>query len=783
MRKPVKTQTVAERSGGMKEEFDYIGKRIPRIESRGKVTGSVKYVSDMMLPGMVYARFLRSPHAHAKVISVDTSRAEKLPGVKLVLTPDDVVGKINPHGITHPKHQYPLHQEVMYVGDEVAAVAAVDAETAEEALGLIEVEYEELPAVFDPEEAMGPGAPQLHEEAGNVRDQSRVRIGNIEDGFREADHIVKGKFETSKQVHVTLETHGCLSSYNPADGKLTHWTPTQQVLYTQLDIADALDMPASKIRVINPEGIGGGFGSRVGTFAYDVCAALMSIKLGKPVKMILNREEEFMATRSRHPFTREVEVGLKKDGTIVGWRGKAISDMGGYADWGPCVTRLSNAVAPGPYKIPNIWIDAYPVYTNKSISGAFRGFGATQSNFARESLLDIAADQIGMDPLELRLKNVIKPDDLPYTTSTGFVVRSCGVEECLKKAAEAIGWSKKRKPYTGVGMASIIAWGAIRLIGLEEDFSSAEVEVSPDGSLIVRTGNVDVGQGLYTTLAQVAAEELGIPLEKVTIIGADSGATPPDLGCWASRSAVTTGSAVKKAAAAAKEKLFRIAGKMLEVETGDLIARHGNIYIKDLNKAVTIKDVASAAYFTTIDGGDGPVIGQGVWSSPTTPLNEDGYGDCAPAYTFAANAAEVEVDPETGQMKLTKYVTAHDVGRALNEITVEGQLQGGVSQAVGYGMFEDGLLYDNETGQLLNPSIMDYKVPTAVDLPEIQPIIVETIDPDTLMGQKGLGDVSIHLGAPAVANAVFDAVGVRISDLPVTPVKILRALKEKEGRT
>ena len=764
----------------MSEEFEVIGKRIPRIESIPKVTGSINYIADMILPGMLYARFLRSPHAHARVIGIDTSEAERLPGVKLILTPDDIVRRTYPIGRTLPKHQYCLHQEVRYVGDEVAAVAAVDEETAEEALGLIEVTYEVLPFVLDPEEAMSPGAPQLHEEERNIREPKRVRIGNIEDGFSEADCIVKGRFQTSRQSHVALDTHGCLSSYNPASGKLTHWTPTQYVFFTRLSLADALKMPASKVRIINPEAIGGGFGGKAVTaFGYDVVAALMSKKLGKPVKIILSREEEFMATRSRIPFIREPEIGLKKDGTITAWREKVILDIGAYTDWGPLVALCSQSVLSGPYKIPNIWVDSYSVYTNKSINGAMRGFGNPQVTLARESLLDIAAERLGMDPIELRMKNIIKTEELPYTTSTGIIVHSCGMEKCLNKVAQIIGWKNKRKPNTGVGVACSINWSGIKLTKFDADYGSAQVEVAADGSVIVRTGNSDIGQGLYTVLSQVAAEELGVSLENIILVGADSETTPPDLGCSSSRSALVTGSAVKKAAAVAKEKLLRIAGKMLEVDAGDLVVKHGKIYIKDLRKAVTIEEVANAAYFTAIDGDAGPIIGQGIWASPTVPQSEDGYGNCILATSYVAHGVEVEVDPETGQAKILKFVVAADIGRALNGSIVEGQVHGGGAMGIGYGTLEEGLVCDKNSGQMLKPSIMEYKVPTAVDLPNIQPIIVETIDPNVPLGNKGVGEIGLHNGAPAIANAIYDAVGVRITDLPITSAKILRALDGK----
>ncbi|MBI4186095.1 MAG: molybdopterin-dependent oxidoreductase, partial [Chloroflexi bacterium] len=633
---------------------------------------------------------------------------------------------------------------------------------------------------FEPEEAMRPGAPQLHDEANNIREPKRVRIGDIDTGLKEAELVVKGRYHTTKQAHVCLDTHGCISSYDPAAGKLTHWTTAQSIFWTRLSLAEALDMPASRIRVITPEAIGGGFGSKSGTFAYDICAALMSKRLGKPVKMALSREQEFLATRSRHPFIIEAEAGLRRDGTIVAWRQRTVLDMGGYADLSPRVAMYSQAMAQGPYKVPNIWIDSYPVYTNKSISAAFRGFGNPQATFARESLIDMAAEQLGIDPLELRLKNIIKPEDLPYTTSTGFVIRSCGVEECLRKAAGAVEWGKRRKPNAGAGLACMITWGGGAKTG-DADFGAAQVEVAADGSVVVRTGNTDIGQGLYTVLAQIAAEELGVPMELVTVVGADSEVTPPDIGCFASKSALVTGSAVKRAAGEAREKLFRVAGNMLEVDPQDLVARHGRIHVKDMSRSLDIKEVANAAYFTSVAGDAGPIIGQGLWVSQTEHQSEDGYGDFVPAYGFGAAAAEVEVNPETGEVKITRYATVHDGGRILNVSIMEGQLHGAASMGISYGLFEQGLVYDRE-GRLLNPSILDYKVPTAADLPDILSASVETIDPAIPLGNKGSGESALITAAAAIANAIYHAVGVRITELPITPGRILRALEEKKGK-
>lgn len=766
----------------MTQEFEYIGKSIPRIESVPKVTGAIKFLDDMTLPGMLYGKFLRSPYPHAKVISIDTSKAESLPGVKLVLTPRDIINMLGKMPAIE-QNLYPLTEKARYVGDEVAAVAAVDEETAEKAIDLIDVQYEELPAVLDPEEAMKPGAPQIHEEAkNNIVDQKRLRAGNIEDGFKEADYIFEDRFQVSKPAHVCLETHGSLSSYDTLTGKLTHWASTQIPYFLCLGLSEALNIPASKVRVINAEaGCGGGFGSRASALPYDYCSAIMSIKLGKPVKMVLSREEEFMATSTRHPMIRESRIGLRKDGTIVAYKEKVILDTGAYGTWVSWVAALTLSTAPGPYKIPNIWIDAYSVYTNTSVSGAFRGFGNPQATFVRESLLDIAAKGMGIDPVEIRLRNIIKTEDLPYTTSTGLIVRSCGIEECINKVADAVGWKEKKKPYTGVGLATLIHWSSAKGSREEDptDFGSVELELVADGSAIVRTGLSELGQGLYTVLAQIAAEELGILIENVTVVGADTGVTPPGVGSYASRTTLIDGSSLKIATDIVKEKLFRIAGKMLEAPQDILTAKQGKIYVKeDPSKAVSIADVAYAAYFTDIDGGAGPISATGTYISKAEALDDDGCGDYVSASAFLANAVEVEVDTETGQVKLTRFVTAIDAGRIINLGGVEGQLQGGGAQGIGYALLED-TIYDKKTGRPLNPSLLDYKVPTAPDIPTLEAITVETIDPAIPLGTKGAGELAMVSPAPAIANAIYNAIGIRFKELPITPAKVLRALKEK----
>jgi CO/xanthine dehydrogenase Mo-binding subunit len=768
------------------ETFEYLGKGIPRIESASKARGSTTYIDDMVLPGMLYGKILRSPHPHARVVRIDKTRAESLPGVRFVMTSQDVtriLGEMPVIGAVPPRNYPVLSEEPRYVGDEVAAVAAVDEETAEKAVRLIEVEYEKLPAVLDPEKAMDPEAVRIHGDERNIRDQKRVRIGNAEKALKQSDCVVKARFRTSKHAHVAIEPHGCISNYDLSAGQLTHWICAQKIYPTCIEMGGLLKIPASKVRVILPEGMGAGFGGKDGCLPMDIIAALMSMKLGKPIKIILSREEVFMATYTRHPYIIEAELGLKQDGTIVAWKEKTVVDIGAYGNLGELVAIIGQACMPGSYKIPNISVDSYLVYTNKQFCGPFRGFGNPQVTFARESLLDMGAKKLKIDPVDLRLRNLIKPEDLPYTTSSGLVIRSCGIEACVKKAAEAIGWGKKRKTNTGVGIACTMHITGTKYgpHDIDVDYVAADVVVYVDGSAVVHTGSPDIGEGINTVLAQVAAEALGIRLEKVAVASADSQFSPPDGGCFASKGAFARASAVHRAAAEARGKLLRVAGKMLEADPKDLVARQGKIHVRaDPGREVAISDVAAAAYFTAIDGGGEPIIGHGTWISDTRPVDENGYGNISPAYTFAANAAEVEVDPETGQVKVLNYVAAQDNGRTLNVDIVEGQIHGGAAQGIGYGLYED-MIYGTETGQHLNPFLLDYKIPTAADVPDIETIITETIEPENPLGSKGAGEIGLNCAAPAVANAIADAIGVRMKDLPMTPVKIVNALEQERN--
>lgn len=769
-------------------ELSVVGKPVPRIDGVEKVTGSAKYVVDMTLPRMLHAKILRSPHAHAKIVSIDTSEAERLPGVKGVITGKNVREQTQPYGCLI-KDEMALHADkVRYAGDEVAAVAAESEEIADEALALIKVEYEPLPAVLDVEESMKPDATVIHENvagaAGNVLMTNRVKVGDIEQGFKDADFTFRDRFYTSKQHAAPPEPHASLAHFDRLTGKLTLWSSTQSIFLTRLEGAASLGLPETKMRVIAPS-VGGGFGHKVdGVYSTDICAALLSKKTGRPVKIVLTREEETSATRTRHPTVREIEVGVKKDGTIVAWREKDILDTGAYASFGPGVMYCTTITTPGPYKISNLLLEGYTVYTNKVPSGAYRGFGNAQSTFGRESILDTIAEALGIDPLELRMRNIIRPEELPYTTSTRHRIRSCGMKDCLEKASGKIGWSEKKQsktPNRGVGVAAMMHWSSCRWWpDLDADFSSAYVRLNEDGTATLFTGMGDAGQGIYTSLVQVAAEELGLLPEDFTVVSGDSETTPGCLGMWGSRAAVVAGSAVKIAAVDARQRLLEVAAAMLEASPEDLELRDRKVYVKGSpDRARSIADVTATAYFTREGGSAGPILGKGFFDSPTEILDEQG-GDYCPTYAFAAHTAEVEVDPETGKVELLRLVAAHDCGLALNPSIVEGQIQGGASHGIGYGMYED-LICDQKTGQVLNPSFLDYRLPTALDLPNIDTVLVQdAIDPAIPSGAKGVGETGLVCPAAAIGNAIYDAVGVRIKDLPITPEKVLAALKTKK---
>jgi 4-hydroxybenzoyl-CoA reductase alpha subunit len=734
-----------------------------------KVTGTALYLRDLKIPGMLYGKILRSPYPHARVLKVDTSKAEGLPGVRAVVTGKETRGMrlcIVPHVANKP----PLAEDrVRFIGDEVAAVAADSEDIAEEALDLIEVEYEELPGVFDPREAMKPDA-MIHEE-GNIAIHISRSYGDVEKAFKESDHIFEDQFETQAQPHCCLEPHGCIVHLERS-GNLTVWVTTQIPHPFRKMLADVLGMPLNKVRVIKVF-MGGGFGGRFEMDPMEIIAYFLSKKTGRSVRIINTQDEQFTTGRVRYPMIIDIKTGVKKDGTLLAREVRVVTDNGAYNSHGITITSGIGTKCTYLWGLPNVKYEADVVFTNKVYGGAFRGYGNPQITFAIESQMDMIAEKLGMDVKDLCLKNVNYEGQL---TCMGHKVTSCGLKDCIEKTVEVAGWDeKRRKPGDrGVGMASLMhTGGGVRLLFGDCNLSDVFIKMNNDGTIDLASGMAELGQGSDTALAQIAAEELGIRIEDVNAITGDTSTTPQCLGAWGSREVFIAGNAAKMAAAEIKQKLFDEASKILEAHVGDLVARDRKIYVTGSpEKAVTIAQLATSCF------NRGKILaGRGCYDDPTTylPDSKTGYGGI-PTYAFGTHGVEVEVDRKTGQVKVLNFVAVHDVGKVINPMMAEGQIEGGGLQGLGYALSE-GLVW--EEGIVLNPNFQDYRVFYGNDVPPMKPIMIESIDPDGPYGAKGLGEPGMIPTGAAVANAIYDAVGVRIKSLPITPEKILRALKEK----
>jgi 4-hydroxybenzoyl-CoA reductase alpha subunit len=760
----------------LSDQYSVIGKNIPKIDSIHMVVGEAKYLDDIKLPGMLYGKVLRSPHPHAKILNIDMSNANRLSGVKAVITAADTTKVKFCHLPITPNKMALADERVRFVGDEVAAVAAVDEDIAEEALELIKVDYEILPAVFDPEEAMEPGAPKIYEECErNIASYFVRNFGDIEKGFKQADYIFEDRFSSPPVVSCTLEPHGCIASFD-ISGKLTIWTTTQNPINIQRALAYVLKMPMNQIRVINTF-VGGAFGNKSVILPLEPITAFLAKKINRPVKIINSREEEFIATRTRYSMIIYLKTGVKKDGTLTAREARVITNNGAYNNKGPGITLLTCNRIGNLYRVPNSKTEAFIVYTNNQYGDALRGWGGPQAHFAVESQMDIISEGLKMDPLELRLKNANQSGD---TTPWGWKITSCGLSDCLKESGKIAGWDYKRKQSgpRGIGMAAVIHTGGGSM-GTHGggNFSEISLKINSDGTVNVITGDSDIGQGSDTILAQIVAEELGVPMKDIKITSRDTDVTPVTMGTWGSRVTFIGGGAGKAAAREAKQQLFKVAAEMLEVDPINLEAKDGRIYVKkSLDKWLTIGEVA---YSSIVKRGK-TITSMVTYSPPNTspPDQKTGYGNYCPTYAFGVNVAEVEVDIETGKVRVMSIVAAHDVGRAINPMLIEGQIEGGISMGIGYALLEK-LHWEN--GKTLNPNFCTYKIVNSTEIPSIKEILIETIDPNGPFGAKGIGEPAAIPTAPAIANAIYNAVGVRIKDLPITPDKILDALK-KQGK-
>jgi len=749
------------------EEFSIVGKNVPRNDGRAKATGSAIYTDDIKLPGMLHGRILRSPFPHARITHIDTRKAAALPGVKCVITGEDTpkIKYGNWRLFPDTQDEYPLAiDKVRFIGDEVAAVAAVDLDIAEEALGLIQVEYEALPAVFDVDASIQKGAPVIHDYCpSNISVNRKIQYGNVEQAFAESDYVREDTFTVHAVSPAYLEPCSALAQCD-LDGRITLWTSTQVPYIIQCLLASTLNMRENDIRVIKPF-VGGGFGGKMELRAWEFCAAFMAKKTGRPVKFTLTREEEFLAGRRRHPMKLVSKVGFKKDGTLTAKDLRILLDGGAYNAMGPTATFLCGTFGAMLYRYPNYRFLGEHVYTNKPPASAMRGFGAPQSLFATESQMNIAAEALGIDPIDLRIKNAqVTGDKIPDVAT----ISSCGFIEALEKVAEMSGWKEKRKNLKkgrgiGIGCYSFISGGVFNWFNTQYPFSAAEVKVFDDGTAHLLTMAADIGQGCDTVLKQILAEELGLKMEDIRITSADTAMTPQaDLGAWGSRLTLMNGNAVVDAARKIKARLFGSVSARLNLNViHELACKDGRIFSK--SKPDKWVSFGEAVAMTQKAGRGEPVVERGYY----TPRDK---GMVTPAFSFGAQVSEVEVDPETGIVQVKKFWTAHDCGTVINQTAVEGQLEGSIQMGLGYALSEQFVM---DGGKTLNTNFLDYKMPNAMDVPPSEVSHIHTYEPEGPMGAKEAGEGLAIPTAPAIADAVYHATGYRCKGLPITPEKIL----------
>ena len=755
------------------ETFSVVGQRVNRVEGYEKVTGEARYVADIVLPGMLFGKILRSPYAHAKILRLDTSKAVKVRGVRAVVTAEDTIKQ--GWGAFFPD-QYPLSVgKARYVGEEVAAVAAIDPEIAEEAIQLVEVEWEELPGVFDAEEAMKEGAPLIHEDKPrNIAMTIDVERGNVERAFSESDLIVEDTFESAPQWHCAIETIGSVAEY-AASGKYTIYMNTQTLFNARYRIAAALGVRETDVRIIQTA-VGGGFGGKSCDDNNALVAAILARQARKPVKIINTREEEFLAgPRPRVNMKIWVKMGFKKDGRIRAKHIRVVADNGAYSGKAPAITGVAALRHDTCYKYSDVKTQAYLVYTNKIPTGAFRGFGNPSAEWAVEQAIDKAAHDLAIDPLEIARMNAAEPG---YISPHGNRVNSCELKQCIDIAEKLMEWKKRqaeKKPGRGLGIACTVHVSGKRHFG-DYDGGSATIKINEDGKALIISGEGEVGQGAGTAMCQIAAEELGIPLEDVEISQADTDLTTFCLGAFGSRVTYIGGNAVRDAAQKVKQQLFETAAELLEANADDLVSSEAHIFVRGAeNKSVTVGDVARARLFRR---GGAPIVASGSFDADSVLQDATRYGNESGAYNFGCQAAEVEVDRETGQVKVLKYVAASDCGTVINPIAAEGQVEGSVAQGMGYALIE-GLKI--EDGRPINPNFSDYRIPAMRDMPPLGHAFAQSYEPTGPFGAKGLGELGMDPTAAVISNAIFDAVGVRVKTLPITPEKVLKALREKEG--
>jgi len=756
-------------------DYAIIGKRMPRVDSRAKVMGKAKFTADLKLPGMLVGKVLRSPMAHARILSIDTTKAESLPGVKAVVTGKDTEGvKWGVFAYTRDQ-QFIQTEKVRYIGDEVAGVAAVDEETALKALDLIDVEYEELPAVFEPMEAMASDAELVHDDfPNNINVHVNIDTGNVDENFAKAHYIREDTFVAAEESYFQAEPYAVVARFDHEEC-LEIWCPNGGPHMKSKPLSNAFKIPLHKVKV-RKIAIGGAFGGRSEICPADYICALLAQKTNHPVKIVFTREENTIATRQGHSMITTHKTGVDKNGQVLARETTCYMDGGAYSSTGPIATSVPFLSMEQAYRMGSVRYNGYRVYTNKPIRGMIRVHGRC---FAAglDTQLDLIAEQLRIDPVEMRLRNSRQPGEY---TSTKSYVSSCAMDETIHKAAETSNWKEKfgKLPaYHGIGIGtnSVQTGFPMGIRGGSQSF----IKFNEDGEATVMSGVVDNGQGNDNMLVQIAAEELGLLPEDIHLVSADTETTSSDPGSYSQVSTFVGGQAVMVAAKNCRKKLFDVASKILEVAPDTLVAKNRMIFVEDdPEKSISIKKVVrvSLLNFNSVnaEGGYWPKVDmKREWV-------KNPYGQMCEAFSFGTTIVEVKVDPETGQVDVLNATACQDVGKALNPLVLEGQFEGSVAMGGQGGMLTE--YHEWKDGRCLNSTMLDYKVPLACDMPEISTIIVESIDPKGPYGAKEAGMSIAMSAAQAYAAAVSNAIGVHMDSFPLTPDKILAAIKEKKAQ-
>lgn len=768
----------------------YIGKSVERVDGIKKATGDLKYVDDLKMSGMLYAQVKRSPYPHAKILNIDTSKAENLPGVKAVITGKDFPKRV---GLYLADKTFLAVDKVRFKGEAVASVAAESEEIAKKAVELIEVEYEELPVVSNVVDAMKPNSPLVHPDLGeykhapifknipgtNISEHFKLRKGDVEKAFENADYVFETEFYVPQIQHCSIETHSAIAKYD-RDGSLTVWASCQSPYAVRLALSDAFNIPLNKLRVISPA-VGGGFGAKAGTTLEGIVIPLAMENVGRPVKLTYTREDDFLYAYVRQGMLSRFKNGVMKDGKIVAIKNEFIWDGGAYTEYGVNIAKSAGFAAVGAYDVPNIWCDSYCVYTNHPVGGPYRGFGMSEIQFGIEQNMDTIAKKLDIDPVEIRRINAQKPGG--RTATNAVVDDSCGLLDCIEQVAKDIEIDvepeqpKDKHKVRAKGFAC-----GMKAPSMPNNVaSSAVVRLNEDGTVYLQVSAQDLGQGSDTALTQICAEALDIPPEKITINTGDTANNPYEWQTVASRITYCCGNAILNACEDVKKQLFELASLKLGIYKRDLKLENGFVVSTIYpDKKVAIKDLALGLTLPDGSGVHGPIIGRGSFIPPNVMDfdMETGMGDKPVAFwTYGANGVEVEIDTLTGHVKVLKVAACYDVGKVINPCLIEGQVEGAIVQGIGSALMEELILED---GIAKNASFMDYKIPTADDMPEMIIKFVENPEEYGPFGARGVAEPAMIPSAPAVVNAINNALGVKFTSIPVTPEKIIMALKEKE---